>query len=263
MTSQSKGSGLLRIGMITPSANTVVEDVTIQMLRDVADVRCHFTRVAVEGVGLDERHREQFATDRMVAAAVLLADADVDVIVWNGTSGSWLGVDADLTICREIYARTGKPATTSTLAVLAALDHFGVDRFSLALPFETEIAALVENTFAERGYPPAKVSTMHHMSTLEKGRLSREAVVSLVEGANSPSVDAVVAVCTNLNAALYTDDLERTLGVPLLDSVAVSLWHAMWIVGAQPRALSGWGQFLGSVDWLERRSEPAYEGLGW
>ena len=67
------------------------------------------------------RRSNQFDPSNMLPAADLLADAKVDAMAWNGTSASWLGIDRDRSLCEAIRARTGKPATTSTLACIDAV----------------------------------------------------------------------------------------------------------------------------------------------
>ncbi|WP_243874618.1 hypothetical protein [Arthrobacter woluwensis] len=75
----------------------------------------------------------------MRAASELLATADVDVIAWNGTSGSWLGPDHDRAIVREITAATGIPATTSTLAYFDAFERFGTGSIGLLTPYTPDV----------------------------------------------------------------------------------------------------------------------------
>src|ERR1700751_5751372 len=103
-----------RLGMITPSSNSVLEPVTAAMVADVAGITAHFSRVRVTEIALDAGALDQFDASVMLPAADLLADAKVDAIAWNGTSASWLGVSRDRSLCDAITARTGAPATTST-----------------------------------------------------------------------------------------------------------------------------------------------------
>ncbi|HEX2248650.1 MAG TPA: Asp/Glu racemase, partial [Arthrobacter sp.] len=84
-----------RIGMIVPSSNTCLEPQSYRILGDREDVTLHFTRIPVTRIALDSSSDKQFDPDVMRNAAELLATADVDVIAWNGTSGSWLGADHD------------------------------------------------------------------------------------------------------------------------------------------------------------------------
>ncbi|UCF54905.1 MAG: Asp/Glu/hydantoin racemase, partial [Bradyrhizobium sp.] len=105
-----------RLGMITPSSNSVLEPVTSAMLHGVTDVTAHFSRFRVTEIALDQAALNQFDPSVMLPAADLLADAKVDAIAWNGTSASWLGIGRDNSLCEAIRTRTGIPATTSSLA---------------------------------------------------------------------------------------------------------------------------------------------------
>ena len=84
-----------RLGMITPSSNSVLEPVTAAMLAASPDVTAHFSRLRVTEIALDAPALGQFDPGHMLAAAELLADAKVDAIAWNGTSASWLGIAPD------------------------------------------------------------------------------------------------------------------------------------------------------------------------
>ncbi len=80
----------MRLGMLTPSSNTVLEPLTAAMLADLpgGGASAHFSRFRVVGIDLGAGSREQFDPAPVVAAAELLADARVDAICWNGTSGA-------------------------------------------------------------------------------------------------------------------------------------------------------------------------------
>src|SRR5919109_507404 len=117
-----------RLGMITPSSNSVLEPVTCAMLANAPGVSAHFSRFRVTEIGLDAGALDQFDPSRMLPVAELLADANVNAIAWNGTSASWLGVKRDESLCAAITGRTGRPATTSTLACIDAVRRIGARR---------------------------------------------------------------------------------------------------------------------------------------
>ena len=52
-----------RIGMITPSLNTVLEPVTYALLSDLPDVTAHFSRVRVTHISLGDDATSQFADE--------------------------------------------------------------------------------------------------------------------------------------------------------------------------------------------------------
>src|SRR3954471_12501245 len=128
-----------RIGMIVPSSNTCLEPQTYRILGDRQDVTIHSTRIPVTRIALDDSSDKQFDSSVMREAAELLATANVDVIAWNGTSGSWLGASHDRALVREITDTTGIPATTSTLAYLEAFASFGTERIGLFTPYTADV----------------------------------------------------------------------------------------------------------------------------
>src|SRR5215212_9288289 len=115
----------MRLGMLTPSSNTVLEPLTAAMLADLPGASAHFSRFRVVAINLGDASRGQFDPAPVVAAAELLADARVDSICWNGTSGAWLGLGGDRALCGAVTARTGVHATTATLALVEALRRLG------------------------------------------------------------------------------------------------------------------------------------------
>src|SRR5579871_236809 len=107
----------IRLGMLTPSSNTVLEPITTAIIGGLPEVSVHFARFPVTEISLRDGALGQFDPEKILQAARLLADAQVHVIGWNGTSSGWLGFESDERLCRLITEATGIPATTSVLAL--------------------------------------------------------------------------------------------------------------------------------------------------
>ncbi len=222
--------GPIRIGMITPSSNSCLEPGTYRLLDGTEGVSVHFSRLRVTRIGLDEGSSVQFDVDALVAAARLLADAKVNVIAWNGTSGSWLGLDHDRDIVAAIRAATGIPATTSALALIDAYSVYGVSRLGLVTPYTSEVSERIVDIYARHGI---EVIAEDHLGISDNeafGRVAPEQLAAQVR-AVAPEAHAVAVVCTNVAGAGIVAGLEAELGIPILDSVAVTLWQALRIAG--------------------------------
>ena len=76
----------LRLGMIAPSSNTVLEPTTAALLAGVPHVSSHVARVRVTSISLAGGSLGQFDTAPMLEAARLLARARGRSVRWNGTS---------------------------------------------------------------------------------------------------------------------------------------------------------------------------------
>ncbi|MFG2885192.1 GAF domain-containing protein [Streptomyces sp. NPDC048297] len=230
--------------MLTPSSNTCLEPVTYRLLAGTDVATAHFARVGVTRIALDEGCDAQFDLEPMLTAARQLADAQVDVIVWNGTSGSWLGVDRDRALCAAITEATGVPATTSTLAILDACAAYGVTRLGLAVPYTRDVAERIVTTYAREGLDctlaePFGVSDNEAFARIPEAEVARQ-----IEAA-AEDVHAVAVVCTNVYGAAAAAGLEEALGIPVFDSVSATLWRALDLAGADP-VVTGHGELLRS-----------------
>jgi maleate isomerase len=113
----------IRLGMLTPSSNTVLEPVSTAMVAGLPEVSVHFGRFKVTEIALSDQALKQFDDSEILRAAELLAHAKVNVIAWNGTSASWLGFDRDERLYERITAATGIAACTSVLAFREIFGH--------------------------------------------------------------------------------------------------------------------------------------------
>ncbi|WP_329124279.1 GAF domain-containing protein [Streptomyces sp. NBC_01353] len=236
---------MTRIGMITPSSNTCLEPVTYRLLHGATEHTAHFARVPVTRIALDGGSDAQFDPAPMIAAARQLADAAVDVLVWNGTSGSWLGVERDRSLCAVLTEATGIPATTSTLALLDACAAYGVTRLGLAVPYTRDVAERIVTTYASEGLECLLAEPFGVSDNEAFARIPESDVARQIEDAAGSEAHAVAVVCTNVYGARAAAGLEGALGVPVFDSVAATLWKALDLAGAHP-VLEGHGELLRS-----------------
>jgi maleate isomerase len=233
----------IRIGMLTPSANTALEPLTFAMLRELPNVSVHYSRLHVMGTSLDPESNAQFTTEAFLRAASLLADARVDVIAWNGTSGSWMGLDWERALCRAIEEETGVPATGSTLAFFDAFAKFGVKRYSLAVPYVRDHTEKIIETYAREGLECVASDYLGFKTAAEIDAVPDSGFREQLASVAGPESEGIAVVCTSVRAAPLVDDLERSLGIPIFDSIAVTAWKCLEMAGIEPKLL-GWGKLL-------------------
>ncbi len=233
-----------RIGMITPSLNTVLEPVTYALLEDLPDVTAHFSRVRVTQVSLGEDSAAQFADEPMLAAARMLADARVHAICWNGTAGSWLGPDFDQRLCQAIARETGIPATSATLALAELFRSRGVRRFALVTPFEDALQEAIIETYGREGFECVAERHLDSDDTFGYGSIPAATTAGMIREVVGAEPEAIAAVCTNLKGAPHAQTLEAECGRPVYDSVAAALWGTLALAGVDPSRISGWGEIF-------------------
>jgi maleate isomerase len=233
-----------RIGMITPSSNTVVEPVTAAMTRSLfPKVTTHFTRIEVQSISLEPASMAHFDLEPMLHAARLLAHAGMDVIAWNGTSGAWRGVEEDARFCETITRETGTPATTATLAQIEAFHLLGVHAYALAVPYLPQVLQAIQATYQRAGFQCVSSRYLGISTNRDFAYVPGATIRDLVRGSDSARADAIAVICTNLPAAWLVEELEAELRKPVIDSTVVTVWHSLRLLGMET-AIPGWGSLM-------------------
>ncbi len=235
-------AGSRRIGMLTPSSNTVLEPLTAAMLAGVPGVSAHFARFRVTEIALSADALGQFAGEGMVQAARLLADARCDVIAWNGTSAGWLGLEADHALCRAITRQTGARACTSVLALEEMLATTGARRIGLVTPYLPDVQARIVAGYAARGVQVVAEVHLGLQDNFSFAEVEEPALAQAMHRVAASAPDAIVVLCTNLRGAAVAAREEAALGIPVYDSVAATLWKALALCGHDPARVAGWGR---------------------
>ncbi|MDX7950840.1 aspartate/glutamate racemase family protein [Lichenihabitans sp. Uapishka_5] len=241
MNAPSEGRSRLRIGMLTPSSNTVLEPVTTAMLEQVPEVSVHFSRFRVTAIGLDAAAVDQFDAAPMLAAATLLADARVDVIAWNGTSAGWLGLQSDRDLCTRIEQTTGIRASTSVLALFDLLRLRGERRIGLVTPYTTDVQTAIVSGFAREGITVTSERHLGLRDNFSFGRVDGKTLDHAIRDVARQRPEAIVVLCTNLAAAPLVARLEEELGLPIHDSIATTVFGALHRIGGEPTRIKNYG----------------------
>lgn len=186
--------GGIRLGMLTPSSNTVLEPATASLLAATPQVTAHFQRLRVLSITLEGGSTGQFDVAPMVAATEMLADARVHAICWNGTSGAWLGLDADRAICAAVTAATGLPCTTATLALHDALHALGARRVGLVTPYLASVQAAILANLRAEGFEPAGERHLEDPGNVSFAEHAPGLVTRLVAEVAAEGCDAIGAL---------------------------------------------------------------------
>lgn len=231
----------VRLGILTPSSNTVLEPLTTAMAAGLPGVTLHFSRFRVTEIALSPGALSQFDDAPVLQAASLLADAKVDAIAWSGTSASWLGFDRDAKLCHAIHDATGVPATSSVLALNEALSGLGTHRLGLVTPYSADVQARIMANYAAAGIPCVAERHVGLRDNFSFAEVTEAQLQAMVREVSQAGADTVAILCTNLRGAPLAARLEAELGMPVLDSVATALWGALRLAGADPGGITGWG----------------------
>ncbi|OVZ55362.1 decarboxylase [Pigmentiphaga sp. NML080357] len=230
-----------KIGLIVPSTNTVNEP--------------EFWRMAPTGVGvfaarallLGHATQESYVAmaQAVGAAAEQLATAEIDIVAYGCTSGSFMCPMSELV--SDMQARTGKPALAAAGAVVAALRALGVRRVAVATPYVEFVNRREREFLEEYGFQVTSLQGLGLGETQEErrgiGRVPPEAIYRLARMVDRPEADAVFISCTNLASLGVIAALERDLGKPVITSNQACFWACLRRLGLGD-APQGYGRLL-------------------
>jgi maleate isomerase len=214
------------LGTITPSGNTVVEAVTQAALREVTGVLPIFARIPVHGTR--DPFPDSYDLEGMLRAAELLSHAKPGVILWNGSKGGAIGLEHDRDLAQRITAVTGIPATTSGLALEAALAARGATRIGLITPYNDAYQAKLIAAFAARGWVVSAEDHLGLSDNLSYAATPRE-VIAAQAARVAPHCDLILGWCTNHPVPVIGEAWE---GTPVWDATLLGLRAALRMMGA-------------------------------
>ncbi len=225
-----------RIGLLVPSSNTTVEPEFYRALPE--DVTLHVARLFLTKIEVGSIERTAADLER---ASRELATADVDVIVLGATAPSFLkGIGYDRRLAEQIEAASGKPATTTSTAILQALAALGVRRIALGSAYTDGVNAIAASFLQANGLEVVALEGLGYEDNLAVGRLPAETAFQSGRRVDCPQADAVLLACTNWQTMPIIARLEDELGKPVVTTTQATLWAALRFLGRGPE-ITGYG----------------------
>src|SRR5215469_12604639 len=163
MTSQP-----LRIGLIVPSSNTVMEPDFHSVIGARAIVST--TRILLEDVTREAEIR--MLQEDLPQAVDRIRTMAPDVVVFGCTSAGALGTHShDDGIRARIEERSGAKALTVLRAVLMQLNLTRARKIALFTPYIDDLTDSIARSLDEAGLPPVKAAGMGIRANVEIGRV--------------------------------------------------------------------------------------------
>jgi len=118
-----------------------------------------------------------------------------------------------------------------------------VRRIAAFSPYQPVADEEVRRYLEEAGFDVAAVTGLRCPSATAIARVRDDELRKVVGELNSPDVDAIVQVGTNLSFLRLADEAEAQLGKPVVAINAATLWHGLRAFGVKDQ-FSGFGRLL-------------------
>ena len=227
-----------RIGILLPSSNITTER-QFEAMRPPG-VSWHLTRLRL--VSSDEADVLAMA-DEAEAASRLLADAEVDLIVFHCTAATTYYPGADDEIVERVRKATGIAAITTSKSVLAALDALGAGRIALLTPYPPHINTREVAFLARHGVEVTREAGLGIRSGIAMFDPTPEDWYRYAVDNRDADADAYFLSCAAVRATDVVARLEDELGRPVITSNTATAWYGLRSAGIDDR-IEGFGTLL-------------------
>jgi len=227
-------AGGARFGLILLSNDETLEHETRAVIarRDVNMLHARIPSIA-------EVTPETLVTmaDEMTATASLLPP-DLRVVGYACTSGATVIGPGEVSRLVQV-AHPETPVTNPMCAVIAALRAVGAAKIGLVSPYVPSVTGPMCAHLADHG-----INVLHQVSFGQSddqkvARISENSTrAAMLEAGRAEGVEAVFASCTNLRTFGIIEEVEETLGKPVISSNQALIWHMLRLAGLDAK---GWG----------------------
>jgi len=233
---------MVRLGLMVPSSNTTMESEFYKMLPE--GFSTHTSRLRLSKATVKEL---TWMEEKIEEEALKLADAQVDVIGYGCTSGSFFrGVGHDKIIEERIEKVSETPAVATAGAVIKALRALSVIKVAVATPYTDEINILEKRFLSANDFEVVDLKGLQITENVKIGRLSNHVAYDLAMELKCDKADGLFISCTNFPTIERIDELESVLRKPVISSNTATLWAMLKRCGVFPK-IRGFGRLLKSV----------------
>jgi len=174
-----------------------------------------------------------------------LAVEGCDAVIWACTSGSFIGgLDWAKAQAASLAEVSGCPATSTTLAFIAALEFLQVSRVHVLGAYPEPVTRAFVTCLGDAGVMVDRWCALDSPDGPSSFRLSLVDEVDRFAGTLPRDDGAPILVPdTAINSLDLIEDLERRTGRAVLAANQVSLWHGLSLLGVAP-AMAGLGRLF-------------------
>lgn len=174
---------------------------------------------------------------RLTDGAEQLRGRSPDVVVWACTSGSFVfGPEGARDQVRELARVLDVPASSTSLAFVAAVRALGVGAVAVAATYPHEVAAHFRTFLAAAGLEVVRLGGADIVTAAEVGRMGAGAVRELVLANADAQAGALLVPDTAMRTGDRIAELEEAVDTPVLTANQVTLWEALRLSGWSGRA---------------------------
>lgn len=237
--------GRARIGVLVPFTNINLEPDLL--LLAPPGVSVHVTRLGGydEDEVPDEDQMAGLGAANMDEPLALLQGAYPDVILYGCTSATLAhGPSFDRDLATRIKTHSSAKTVTAAGALVHALNTKEITRIGFASPYVPSLNDRAIGFLADEGIQTvARAEVDAALGNAGQGALTPDQVFALGKRADSPDAQAIVLSCTDMRSVEVIDQLEQTIGKPVITSNQAMMFQTLQMLNITD-APAGYGQLF-------------------
>lgn len=175
-------------------------------------------------------------------AADILPGETLDAIYYACTAASVaIGEEAVEAAIQE--GKPGVPVITPTLAARAALATLGATKISILTPYLRETSEPLAAYFNDHGFTVLNVDYFGLSDDRDMARIDTRSITQAAYQATHDDAEALFISCTALRSAEVAEEIEQTLGRPVITSNQVGIWMTLRQAGISDQ-IKGYGRIF-------------------
>jgi maleate isomerase len=235
-----------KFGILVPSTNTSVQP-EFDGMRPPG-VTNHVSRIRIPNIPLTTNEDFNKLIALIAAAQMEAVDSvmscEPDALVLGISAETfWDGYAASKKLKADLEHHTGIAVSMGSEAVEKALGIFGARRVGIVTPYLPIGDENVVRFFEQAGFEVVKLIGLKCVSPVAIAHVSEAQLRDAVKIIDTPELDAIVQVGTNLAMARLAPEIERELGKPVIAINTAIYWHALRSNGIADQ-VAGWGPLL-------------------
>ena len=234
-----------KFGIIVPSSNTTIEPELHEMIPKGSGISIHSSRIKIIE---DTEDQIKSLINYVENATSLLKDANVDIVAFGCTAGSFIGGPSyDEKIIKLIEDVAKVPATTTSTSVVKALKELEISKISVVSPYEDWLNEKLKAFFEAHGFTVLKIKGLGIVKDI--AHVHPELVYRFARKVYDPCSDGLFISCTDFRTIEILDLLEHDLGKPVVSSNQTTLWNMLKMQGIKI-IIQGYGKLFTTLNKL-------------
>ena len=185
--------------------------------------------------------------DKLTAAARELGEAECDLVAWPCTCASFVGgLDWSRAQAAAIARAAGRPATSTSLAMLEAIRVLGADTVDVVSAYPAPTTHRFLRFLDDAGVGVAAMVSLDCDDELQSFELDIHREVVRFHRALSPRSHPLLIPDTAISTLLAIGGIEAAIERPVVSGNQATLWHSLLLLGHDCR-VDDCGVLLGGL----------------